>query len=83
MYIPGVPAGGVSGGGTVSSGQLSGAQTAAEDWYDSLTDGVVGSPTPPVILHRSEGFGEEPPPTPVVTLTVDPSIATQRRRLRP
>jgi len=34
-----------------------------------------------VILHDSEGAGAEPSPSVVLALTVDPLIATQRRRL--
>jgi len=38
---------------------------------------------PPVVLHRSEGAGVEPAPTPILSFQAESKIATQRRRLRP
>ena len=54
-------------------------QTLATDFLEQLATGVPE--TPMVLLHDSSGIGVEPPPSPVLALTVDPLIATQRRRL--
>lgn len=46
-------------------------------------DPVTGATTPMVILHSpGQSGGSVPPPTPVETLTVATTIATQRQRLR-
>jgi hypothetical protein len=36
-----------------------------------------------VVLHRTEGIGDEPPPTPVLSFLVENKVATQRKRMRP
>lgn len=83
MYIPGVMESEVSPTGVIDTTTVTGLQAAADDFYDRLTTGVDQAATPPVVLHRSEGIGEEPAPTPITSFTVDSVIATQRRRLRP
>lgn len=82
MYWPGVHEAQVSPTGVLTEGYLADQQLAATGFYNRLTDGVDQAPTPPVVLHRSEGIGVEPLPTPITTLIVDSVIATQRRRLR-
>lgn len=83
MYFPGVTEGNVDNVGTLTGAEQSAWTTALEDWYEFLTAGVGARLYPPVVLHRSEGIGEEPAPTPVTSFTIDAKIATQRRRLRP
>lgn len=84
MYFPGPPESQVNAAGVLDAGWRDGRQTFVNEWLAKLLGDVGGiTPMPPVILHRSEGAGEEPPPTPVTALTVESSIATQRRRLRP
>lgn len=83
MYLPGVVGSNLLEDGSITSGWLTSLQTKASAWYDDLVTPSSGAATPPVVLHRSEGAGEEPPPTPITQFSVDPKIATQRRRLRP
>lgn len=84
MYLPGVPEGNVSAQGAIDGTWLDAIQTNAVAWYELLTGVPAGSVAyPPVILHRSEGIGTEPPPTPVTTFVFESVIATQRQRLRP
>lgn len=79
FYVPGVEETSVSAVGVLSNTYLTAWQAAADAFLDDLeTDG-----TPMVVLHRSEGIGVEPVPTPIVALVVDERIATQRQRLRP
>lgn len=82
-YLPGVGETTVDHTGAITSTQLSGYQGMADTWYDALTAPGAGlTAYPPVVLHRSEGFGVEPPPTPITAFQVDGRIATQRRRMR-
>lgn len=84
LYIPGVPEGEVDSAGNLSTVYRDAMTTSANGLLTDLETGVAGLPaTPMVILHRSEGIGTEPPPTPVVTMVCETKIATQRRRLRP
>jgi hypothetical protein len=83
MYIPGVREGDVDELGNVLSSSLTLWQDQFDGWYEYLTAGVAARLYPPVVLHRSEGIGTEPPPTPVTVYQVDDRVATQRRRLRP
>jgi hypothetical protein len=84
MYWPGIIEGNVSETGVIASGYLADLQSNANAWHAALLAGLggVGPALPPVILHRSEGIGTEPPPTPVTSFQVDNVIATQRQRLR-
>lgn len=83
MYFPEVAESIVDNVGTVDASSVAAWQARADDWYEYLTALVGGRLYPPVVLHRSEGIGEEPLPTPVTMFTVDGRVATQRRRLRP
>lgn len=83
MYLPSVPESAVNTVGVLTSGYVANMQAAFDNWYDDLTAMVGGRLYPPVVLHRSEGSGVEPPPTAITQFVVDSTIATQRRRLRP
>lgn len=80
MYVPGLSEAAVSPTGVIESEWLAGLQTRADNFLEALqlTVGINDM----VILHRSEGAGTEPAPTPVLSLVVDERIATQRQRLR-
>jgi hypothetical protein len=81
MYIPGVKETEVDNVGNLTAGQITQWNNVGELWLEALTEEIRDMP--PVILHRSEGIGVEPAPTPVVTLICESKVATQRRRLRP
>lgn len=83
LYLPGVPETEVNAVGTLTPAYVSAHQAAFDDWHTYLTAGVGARLYPPVILHRSEGIGTEPPPTPIARFAVESRVATQRRRLRP
>jgi hypothetical protein len=83
MYLPSVAEQNVDAVGIVAPSTVTSLQAAFDAWMLELTDTIGNELYPPVILHRSEGIGEEPPPTPVVTFVVENRVATQRRRLRP
>lgn len=75
----------VSATGTITAAQVTAMQSAVDSWLTNLeTSTGAGDPAVPmVILHRATVLEPTPPaPTPVISLTVDPVIATQRRRLR-
>jgi len=68
--------------GTIDSTSLGVRQGDANAWRTDLELGTTGTyATPMVLLHDSSGAGPEPSPSVVNTLTCDPLIATQRRRL--
>jgi hypothetical protein len=83
MYWPGVAEGNVGATGVIDGATVTAQQTRCDAWYAALTTAVGARYYPPVVLHRSEGIGEEPLPTPITTFVMDNRIATQRRRLRP
>lgn len=83
FYFPEVGEESVDNVGNLSSASLASWQAAFDAWHEYLTAGVGARLYPPVILHRSEGIGAEPPPTPITRMVVDERVATQRRRLRP
>lgn len=83
MYLPSVAEQNVDAVGTVAPSTVTALQASYDDWYDDLTSTGGSRFYPPVVLHRSEGIGEEPAPTPIVTFQVQTKVATQRRRLRP
>jgi len=83
MYIPGLEEGVVDGVGNITTPAQAIFQADADEWMDKLTTAIGARLYPPVVLHRSEGIGAEPPPTPIVSFVVERKIATQRRRLRP
>jgi hypothetical protein len=85
-YVPmAATAGAETEGGVLSTGERTALQTSANAWFNNLATGVPPDvpPMPMVILHNEPpGGGVLPLPTPVVGLTVDTTLATQRRRLR-
>lgn len=83
FYMPCVSESTVDAVGNVSTTAQTNIQTALDDWMTALTDTIGSRLYPPVVLHRSEGIGTEPPPTPITRFTIDSKVATQRRRLRP
>ncbi len=83
IYLPGVPEAAVSNTGVLVASQITAVQAAATGWFSELTAPTFGLASPPVVLHRSEGIGVEPPPTVITSFSVAAQIATQRRRLRP
>lgn len=83
MYIPGVMRSQVDDNGKVNPAQVDNWNNAGLAFMDKLTTAVGARYYPPVVLHRSEGIGTEPVPTPIVSFVCDSVIATQRRRLRP
>lgn len=80
FYLPGLNEAAVDYVGRIEETYLATLQTNASALLAGL-QGITGV-TDVVILHRSEGAGVEPAPTPVQSFTVEPVIATQRRRLR-
>jgi len=84
MYLPGVPEGLVDPAGNITGSAVTDLQNGLDNWWDELTGVPPGtSAYPPVVLHRSEGAGVEPAPTPILSFQAESKIATQRRRLRP
>lgn len=83
MYLPGVPRGQVFDTGLLNTTYVSNLQLEATAFHEALTALPGGRLYPPVVLHRSEGAGVEPAPTPITHFIVEDRIATQRRRLRP
>lgn len=83
MYIPGAAEGTVDEVGNLTTVSLTAWQQSADAFYDRLTSAIGARWYPPVVLHRSEGIGTEPAPTPITQFVVERKIATQRRRLRP
>jgi hypothetical protein len=82
IYLPGVREDQVDAVGVVTTAKVGSFNTSFAAWRTALVTAVGARHYPPVILHRSEGAGIEPAPTPVVTLVCDARVATQRRRLR-
>jgi hypothetical protein len=86
MYVPGwVNATATTANGLTTAGELTRLQNAANAWYADLIAAGSGGESSgfPYVLHRSEGEGPEPAPTPITSFQVDQRQATQRRRLRP
>lgn len=82
-YIPGILEASVDSKGLIAPASVDAWQASADQWMDWLDGTEPGSVAyPPVVLHRSEGIGEEPPPTPVLLFQIDEILATQRQRLR-
>lgn len=82
FYMPGVAEAQVNNIGQIEAAERAAAQTAVNNWYSTFSAPSVGMPHLPYVLHRSEGFGVEPPPTLITNFVVDAMIATQRQRLR-
>lgn len=83
MYWPDVPESQVGNTGDLATSYMEPFQQGLDDWYEALTGLVGGRLYPPVVLHRSEGIGPEPLPTPITRFVLEGRVATQRRRLRP
>jgi hypothetical protein len=84
FFVPAVlNEGGVSNVGVIDSTLLNGFQDVCDEFWSQLAEptAVGATPTPMVILHNGSGVGV-PAPTTVLSLTADPTISTQRRRLR-
>lgn len=73
-YFPGLSFSALDGGGTIAGATLGGLQT---NW-DEMVGDFAGSGDLPVLFHNTAPFT----PTPVVSLEVQPTVATQRTRLR-
>lgn len=79
FYLPGAAEGPIDANGNLGGSYLNAVQAEADAFMTELDNiGVV-----PVVLHRTEGIGTEPPPTVITSFVADGKIATQRRRLRP
>lgn len=66
--------GSVDSGGVIGSTQL----TSLRNWYTGTYNGLVSEDMVPCLFHSKAPFT----PTPVTSWTVQPLVATQRRRLR-
>lgn len=76
MFVPGLVEGAVTAAGLIDTSPLAAWQAEADEFFDAC----VAIDLPPVLLH-----GEGSPlvvPSPVLSLVVDPRVATQRRRNR-
>ncbi len=83
LYLPGVNESSVNNIGVMDNVFFTAIQNKLNSWYAALTAPTTGVALPPVILHRAEGIGVEPAPTPVTVFSLSSTVATQRRRLRP
>lgn len=79
MYFPGVDETEVDNLGALSSATRTAWSTALAAWLAAIA--AVAGVDSMVLLH-GPGLTIPPVPTPVTSLTLDPVIATQRRRLR-
>jgi hypothetical protein len=73
MYLPGVDEGEVLQGGTIQPGKLAGVEAAV----DAFMAAMIADGHTLVVLHNGPEI-----PTEITSLTVDGTVATQRRRLR-
>lgn len=85
MYVPWVlPDAAVSDTGSIDSLALALIQTECENLRQGLEDTAGSIVTAEmVLLHDSEGGTAPGSPNPVVALTAQATVATQRRRVRP
>jgi hypothetical protein len=83
MYVPGIGEGTVDHLGVITTAARQGFQDNLNLFWQDLAGAAAAVPLPPVLLHRSEGIGLEPVPTPILQFILDLRIATQRRRMRP
>ena len=83
MYIPwAIDDNQIDETGLISSGEVTAAQTAADDFLEELgTAAGEEGPHPMYLLHESEGETAPGSPNLVIGLSVDVIVATQRRRL--
>lgn len=84
MYLPGVlDEGQVSQVGILSPTQATACQGRVDTFLANLADGFLGAnPLTPMVLLHNDGVPGGTTPDPVISLTIDTKIATQRRRLR-
>jgi hypothetical protein len=80
MYFPGLGEADITPVGGLSAGTQALMNTRLAAWLNQIAAVVTGVQQM-VILH-SLGITATPDPTPVTSMTVDPIVATQRRRLR-
>lgn len=80
LYLPGITQDRVNDVGALTTSTVSGLTTAGADFLSNLFDtaSVLGM----VLFHDSTGSAAAVAPTPVTSLVCDPTISTQRRRLR-
>lgn len=80
LFLPGVPEGSVDNVGNVLAGTLTGFNAALATWRTDIAADVnfVGM----VVLHDDASISPTPAPTLVTSISMDPVVATQRRRLR-
>lgn len=76
MYLPGIPENSIENNGALSSGYF----TAWDTVWDALRIGLASVDLPMVLLH--DAGSPITTPTPITSLVLDPTTATQRRRLR-
>jgi hypothetical protein len=88
-YLPGVPEGVVDNEGNIDAGLIDDTNGHLQAFLDGVSDtGNSGGNRYPVIVHRPPGAREPGPQvvqgssTRITSLTVDPRLGTQRRRLR-
>lgn len=76
FFLPGVPEGQVTASGTINAPYVNGMQNVMTDFLE----GLQGAGWPMVVLHRPGA--PLTTPSPVASLLVQATAATQRRRLR-
>lgn len=83
FYLPpfGVGEGSVDAKGVIDSSGVTNIQNRVNAFRTALIS-TATIELPPVILHSTGSLPTVPAPTPITAFTVDPIIATQRRRLR-
>lgn len=81
LYIPGVQEGNVSTVGRVADATVSAWNVALQTFLEDVK--VTGIIDELVILHSTPGAYALDTPAVITSLTMDPVVATQRRRLRP
>jgi hypothetical protein len=80
MFIPGFQlTGNTQPNGTINGSLVTEWNNDALAWRLALESDTVPPAIPPVLFHAIDTV----PPTPITALTIDPKVATQRRRLRP
>lgn len=84
MYLPNcLPDSQVDNIGVIVPSTVTAFQTTAADFLEDLNvGGDDGQPPVPMVILHSDLGGTPPAPTPVTSLNVSGTIATQRRRLR-
>lgn len=80
LYLPGVPEGSVDNVGNVSPGTVTGLNTALASWVADILNASDFEYM--CLFHDSLGSAALVVPTPIASITCDPVIGTQRRRLR-